>query len=354
MISLLAPYGRTEVTAAAVRLAELAASLGHAVRFVACGARETNVHPRWDHQVVCGDRAHAISRAALKSQAVVHFQCHQAWHDKVALTTTAKSRPKQILVPNWHGMSTRQLCLVPRFDQIVCPSKLCRRVLAADVFRGEKLKRDRLTYATWDSGLPPVRREGTIEDGQIRACLYCDASAADVPNVFVPRLADSLLKAYPRLRLSVVGLRGWDRDTRVALGHVVAAWDGRLEVRRLPNWPALTREFHAHDWAVLPSARSDYSLAAGYALACGTPVICHGVSPFTEVVSACSGLLVPCSTVRSDANAPLAVPDVKKWVETCRQAFRDTSTLFSLQTNDWRLKQARTAFDNVWRTALEL
>ena len=54
MIAILAPYGRNEVTLAAIRLAELVVGLGREVRLVACGGYEKSVHPLWDERVVAG------------------------------------------------------------------------------------------------------------------------------------------------------------------------------------------------------------------------------------------------------------------------------------------------------------
>lgn len=353
MITLLAPYGRNEVTSAAVRLAELVMSLGRDVRLVACGVHERAVHPFWDERVVRGHGSAAIAKAASKSTAVVHFQCHQAWFEAASLPRSAANGIKQILVPNWHGMGRREASLIPRYDQLVCPSRLCKQVVQGEVFGGDKMGKDRLTWCRWDAGLPPVTREGTVADASQRACVYADAATVDFCAPMVIQLLGELLAMFPTLNLSVVSAKSWCRRDKAALKAAVAKWTPRLTVRRLGNLFDLTKEFHAHDWAVLPSVRADFGLAAARALACGTPVVCHDVAPFDEIVCQDSGVLVPCEVRAGAAKAPVAVPSLGNWVEACASAFKDTRRLLRLQTIDWKLSEAQAAFNNTWRHALD-
>lgn len=353
MITLLAPYGRNEVTSAAIRLAELVMSLGQKVRLVACGVHEKAVHPFWDERVVTGHRVDAIAKAAAKATAVVHFQCHQAWFEAASLPRTTANAIKQILVPNWHGMAKREASLIPRYDQIVCPSRLCKQVVQAEVFQGDKLDKDRLTWCRWDAGLTPVRREGTVDDAKLKACVYADAATIDFCGPMVIELVGELLAMFPKLEVSVVSAKSWARRDRASLAQAAKKWGGRLRTVRMTGLFDLTKEFHTHDWALLPSVRADFGMAASRALACGVPVICNNVAPFDEVVWADNGVLVPCEVRTGAAKAPLAVPSLANWVEACTAALRDTRKLFRLQTLDWKLAEHQAAFNNAWRHALD-
>lgn len=353
MITILAPYGRNEVTSAAIRLAELVVGLGQEARLMACGVYERAVHPFWDERVVSGRKKDAVAKAASRSTAVVHFQCHQAWLESATLADTKARRARQILVPNWHGMSGREASLIPRFDAVVCPTRACKEVIRAEVFQGDKVGRDRLTFCRWDAGIPPVRREGTVEAGKLKAAVYCDAAAIDFCGPMVIQLAQELLAMFPKLDLSVVHLKSWSRRDKADLKRGQQRWDRRLRVHKLTNLFDLSKEFHAHDWAILPSVRADFGFSAARALACGTPVVCHDVEPFSELVSKDSGVLVPCEVRTGAARAPMAVPNLGRWAEACETALKDTRKLFGLQTKDWRLAELQAVFNNTWLHALD-
>lgn len=354
MITILAPYGRNEVTSAAIRLAELVMSLGQEPRLVACGLHERAVHPFWDERVVAGHKKDAISKAASKARTVVHFQCHQAWLEAATLADTKAKKVKQILVPNWHGMAGKESALIPRYDTVVCPTKLCKKIIQTEVFQGEKMDRDRLSSCRWDAGVPPVRREGTVEDGKLKAVLYCDAAAIDFCGPMVIQMAQELLAMFPRLDLSIVHFKSWSRRDKADLKKAQAKWEKRLRVVKLLGLFDLSKEYHAHDWAILPSVRADFGFSAARALACGTPVICHDVEPFSELITAACGVLVPCEVRTGAAKAPVAVPNMGKWVEACESALKDTKKLFGLQTKDWKLSEQQAAFNNTWQHVLDV
>ncbi len=348
MITLLAPYGRNEVTSAAIRLADLAMGLGRDVRLVACGLKESSVHPSWDDKVRTGQRT-GIYKAAHKASCVVHFQCHQSWYAKAALVADGK-KAKHILVPNWHGLGPRDKAVVAKFDQVVCPTRACKKAIQSEVFQGDRVGRDLLTWVRWDAGIPPVRREGTVADERIRACVYADSASIDFCGPLVVHLVDELLTQHPRLDVTVISVKSWSRKDKHDLRAAEKKWsaDKRLAVRRVGTLPDLTKEFHAHDWVVLPSVRADFGMAASRALACGAAVIAHDIEPFSEIVTEASGLLVPCEWTSGRMLAPVAVPSMARWLETCDRAFSDTKLLFKLQTWDWKLTEHQAAFNLAW------
>lgn len=348
MIVLLAPYGRTEVTAAAVRLADLAQSLGHQVRLVACGQQEKHVHPAWDGRVKSG-RRHGVYVNAKGATHVVHFQASGRLYDHATLVT-AKPNAKHILVPNWHALAASDADLIGKYDQVVCPTKTCHKVVNQLAFRG-KGERPRLSWLRWDAGVPPVRRDGLAESERMRACVFCDTSAVDFCGPMVVQLANELLHIHPKLELTVMAVKSWAGRDRQDWKRALANWPRRLSLRGAASAVDLNREFHAHDWVVLPSVRADFGLTASRALACGAPVIANDVPPFSEVVSADSGILVPCEVRTGAAKAPIAVPNMGKWLEVCSRAFADARTLFGLQTRDWKLSEACQTFNDGWRRA---
>lgn len=351
MVAILAPYGRNEVTAAAIRLADLAGALGHEVKFVACGVHERRVHPAWDGRVRSA-RGTGITRAAAGASTVVHFQAHQAWHAGAALPQTGKRPIRHVLVPDWHGLVGRRLDLVARYDQVVCPTKACAQVVTAAAFRGVKQDKGQLAWVRWDSGLSQVRREGTVAPDRIKAAVYCDAATVDFCGAMVLRMVDELLPEYPRLDLTLLSVKSWGRRERAEIRRLCGSWGGRLTAARVTTAVDADRAFHANDWVVLPGVRGDFGLTASRALACGAAVICNDVAPFSEQVTSDCGILVACE-IRSNAiTAPVAVPHLGRWADACRRAFSDSRTLLNLRTRDWGLEDRHVTFNTTWQKIL--
>lgn len=348
MIVILAPYGRNEVTSAAIRLADLAMAFGQDVRLVACGVHEKKVHPAWDDKVRSGLRE-GIYKTALKAKHVVHFECHPAWFEKASLVSVTKGNTaKHILVPNWHGLGPKDRYWISKYDQVVCPSRLCKKIIHADVFQGDKMDKDQLTWTLWDAGIPAVQREGTVESERLKACVYCDASAIDFCGPMVIQMCSELLTSFPKLDVTLLATKSWSRRDRHDLKQAQARWSKRLRVKKTTGLCDVGTEFHSHDWVVFPGVRSDFGLVAAQALACGAAVVCHDVEPFCEVVTRDKGLLVPCEIRSGPVRAPVAVPALGDWLDTCAKAFSDTKTLFNLQTRDWKLGEQQASFNLVW------
>lgn len=352
MIVILAPYGRTEVTAAAVRLADLAMALGREVKLVACGQREQKVHPLWDSKVKLGS-GEGIFTAAHGASHVVHFQGHKAWYDKARLVTEGKNKARHILVPNWHGLFGSDKTLISIYDQIICPNKTCYKIIQSEVFNGESVGRDKLIWTRWDAGIPPVKRDGIVSGGKIKACIYCDASTIDFCAQLVLQLAEELLVVHPKLELTLMSAKSWANKDRQTMVRIKSRHRERLTIRKVSTFDNLNRTFHAHDWVVVPGVRADFAITASRALACGAAVIAHDVPPYSEVVQQSSGLLVPCEIRTGAMKAPIAVPTMGNWLETCQKAFSDYKIVRGLQVRDWNLQESHRAFNGVWTKAWE-
>lgn len=340
MIGVLSPYGRNEVTAAAIRVADLAVSLGIDVRLIACGPREQNVHPYWDSRVLSG-RGTRLYHAAKGCGQFIHFDADRRLFDATKLVA---ERAGQVLVLCWHDGRAYTLGALGRYDTVVCPTKQLH-----DVLRHEPgpAVTGRLTWCRWDAGLAPVRRHGTVSDGVVRAAFQCDSAAIDYCGPLVIQLAAELLSLVPDLSITMLSSKSWGRKDRQAIKKATARWPGRLEARGAGNLAERVTALHAHDWAVTPSVLADFGMGCARALACGVPCVAHDVGPFNEfVVDRHNGHLVPCE-VRAGANgAPIAVPNYATWVDVCHRAFRSASPLLALQRKDWCAPGA--AFDEFW------
>ncbi len=328
-------------------------AMGREVRLVACGTKETAVHPYWDDHVRSGENV-GIYRSTQKASFVVHFECHELWFSKTSLATSkGRTMAKHILVPNWHSIFKHSRATVDKFHTVVCPTKMCKKVLFEDVFQGDKTAaREKLTWIRWDAGIPAVRREGTVQDGRIRACVFCDTSSIDFCGPMVIQLVNELLMMHPKLDITLVSLKSWCRRDRSDLKQMMVHWPKRFKLHRAASVCDMNKEYHGHDWAILPGVRGDFGLSASRALSCGAAVICNDVEPFSEIVGTHNGILVPCEIRHGASKAPIAVPHLGKWLEACNRAFTDTKLLFNLQTKDWLLGEQQAAFNVAWAKIL--
>lgn len=344
MIVILAPYGRNEVTAAAIRLADLALSLGLDTRLVACELHERQVHPFWDSKVWSG-KGDGVYRAAKGCTCVVHFMCQPSYVEKVRLVA---EKSKQILVPLWHSLRPQDINFIPQYDQVVCPSKTCYDLLKKAAFRNEE-NVQKLTWAKWEAGLPSVRREGTVDDATIKACFYCDASAIDFCGPLVIEAVSELLAMCKRLSATMISTKAWAKRDRQQLKHAGQIWGGRLRMLKVSGLVQQAGLFHAHDWSVFMGVRADFGINAQRSLACGAPCIAFNVEPYNELIAeGRNGVLIPCEVHYNANHAPVAVPSMGSILSTCGPALADQRKLFSIQQGDWHMNEHRHQFNELW------
>lgn len=352
MIVILAPYGRTDATYAATRLADFAAALGHGVRLVAVRQCDAEVDPHWDSRVARGMTAEAVSRLAATATHVVHFGHASQWLAAATLADTSARKTRQILVPLWHSLTARDMQAIKRYDVVVCPSTACRAHVLQHAFAGTPPVESRLTRCVWDAGVPAVTREGTVSSGKMRVCVHADAAAIDYCGGMVQSLVDEILVVYSRVHVNLLSAKSWSRQDRAAWRRLAAKWGDRLVVSRAVGPQSIAFAYHTADWVLLPGVRSDFGTAAAAALVCGAAVICHDVAPFNEIVGEHSGVLVKCETRRGPCLAPIAVPDPANWLFACHRALSTTKTLFGFQAADWKLPETRGAFNACWSKVL--
>ncbi len=341
MINLLTPYGRTETTAAALRLADFVVSTGEEVRVVACGQREARVHPAWDARVLSGARPTAVCKAACGARAVVHFQANHRWFGRAVVGNAAAKRTRQILVANRRGIAAAHADLLPRYDLVVCPSRDCFLHVKALAAPDGSPAGDRFEVCRWGAGVAAVRRTGELMPGRVLACVVCDAAAvAAAPRLVA--LVEHYLEAHPTLDLSVVSLKSWPDRAQSYLSGLRAAHRGRLRLCRPAGPCDLVKEFHAHDWVLFPGGRADFGFYAVLAAACGAVAVTPVAAPFGELAAPRVGVGSP--------GADALVYD--EWVAAGAAVFTDPATLRQFHRQDWGLAEAEAAFTGYWRGVL--
>lgn len=337
------PYGRSETTAAAVRLAELAMSAPLPTRLVSVGPHEDRVHPFWDRHVVCG-RDGGVQKAAAGATTCVWFV-----YGEYLRRAAAAAAPKaaHVYVPPWHGQPKPGPDGLPPYDQIVCAGKYQHDAFLARVLPGKPA--DHVTWARFDAGFPPVRHEGRVVPGRVRVLTHCDVGAIDECPAVALRIMDGLLCRCDAVDLTCWSSKSWSRRDRYALAGLAARWGDRLTLAAGGTLQDQLTLMHEHDWFLYPAARCDFAIHAARALHCGLPVLGWDVPPLSERVrSGHNGLLVPCEYSTNWAGAATADAVASRFVDACAPTLADARQLFALQANDWDQRQLADGFRRFW------
>jgi glycosyltransferase involved in cell wall biosynthesis len=347
MIGIVAPYGRCEATAAAIRLADLGISLGLTVRLVAVGRHEAGIHSFWDQRVLSG-KGDGLYRAVRGCMAVTHFVCDPEVRRQTQLVA---EKARQVLVPCWHALRPADVESVALYDHVVCPSKVCCDRLRTLAFAGRRdVDSSKLTWCKWESGLPSVQRDGTVADAVLRVCFLCDAAAIDFSGPLLLQLADDLLGLHQKVEITLLSLKSWARQDRRQIKRLASRWGHRFRhVRLAANLVEQVRELHRHDWVFVAGVRSDFGIHVTRALACGAACIAYDVEPYSELIApGINGVLVPCEVRTGPSQAPVAVPSFGQSLSSCAEVLADKWTLLRLQQQPWHLDEHRRRFNELW------
>lgn len=343
MIVIYTPYGRTETTAAAVRLAELAVAAAEPVRVCSVGTHEARVHPFWDRHVVCG-RSSGVASAAAGATVCVWFVCSEAMR---AAALSASPKSAHVLVPSLHGQPRPGLSGVPPYEQVVCPSRAHQELFVSRLLVGQPSPP--VTWARWDAGFPPVGHEGRAAPGKIRVLTHCDSGAIDDCPAVTLKVMESLLERIDVVELTCVSTKAWSRKDRQRLNAMSSRWGDRFAVENPGDLQTQLTILHDHDWFLYPAVRCDFGLSAIRAMYCGLPVLAWDVPPISEHVrTGSSGVLVPCDLTRNWCGAPSADALAGRFADAVVPYVSDIRQLTAMQHEDWMLKERSDAFKQFW------
>lgn len=349
MIAILAPYTHTEVTTAAIRLGEFFHSIGIEIKYVCCGPRADNVHPEWDHRVrsVFTD---GVPKAVHGATHVVHFHHSDFWYSQATLSR----KIRQIIVPTV-GTLTRSDMFKDTANTIVCPTssgyKFFKSFVTTEL---NDAGRPRVYWTPWDSGLPSVRREGTVADAKLKVCVVCDSATVNYCPILCLDVVRAAIQCNDRVYASLLCTKTWPKPDARLLKTLVNETDGKVTVQRITKQSSFVEAFHMHDWAIFPGVRADFGSIAALALSCGTPLIVNDIDPYSTLVRADHGMKVPCDLRSYSQYGSVAVPRLGDWLFVCENALSSTTPLYSLQRNAWKLQERQAMFVRTWTKILGL
>ena len=342
-LGICAPYRRSEITLAAIRLADLGRELAMDVRFLSVGSPQKNVDHTWDH------RFRRVESNDVYN--LLHGCTHLVWfvhdddlHKKSRLVSPTA---RHWFVPSWHQLRVQVLRGLDGYS-VVCPS----RVIKAEIH--ERLQGDSqlaATWCLWDSGLDAVSREGLCRSDEVAIYVPMSSSVIDECGRFVLTAVCDVLELFPEVRFTLDFGKSWPRSDRKYIQKLLDKHVDRLICRYSSSLLSQCLKMHSHDWTWLPDTRADIGIMAQRSLACGTPVITYDISPYQEFVSnEVTGLTVKCELFSNRVGAPVAGPNLVSIVNTITKAITGQSELVSkCQKNIWkRESQHMKAFRLFW------
>ena len=342
-LGICAPYRRSEITLAAIRLADLGRELAMDVRFLSVGPSQKNVDYVWDQRFrkVETDDAYRL----------LHGCTHLVWfiHDEDLHKKSQLVSPKarHWFIPSWHQLDTHVLRRLDGYS-VVCPSRVIKSEIAERLQDDSKLS---ATWCLWDSGLDAVSREGLCRNDEVAIYVPMSSRVIDECGYFVLAAVRDVLELFPEAKFTLDFGKSWPRRARKYIKTLLKIYIDRLICHHSPSLLSQCFRMHAHDWTWLPDTRADIGIMAQRSLACGTPVITYDVSPYQEFVSdEVTGLVIQCEAFSNRVGAPVAGPNLVSIVRTMTKAITGQSELVSqCQKKIWkRESQHMKAFRLFW------
>jgi glycosyltransferase involved in cell wall biosynthesis len=357
-VSIYAPYRHSEITEAALRLADFAFAQGFLVRLLSPGLLVPGLHSHWDRHVRTARSSANILNWARPADYFVWFEPDPVQLDLARLINEARAThsppAKHTLVVPWQDVSAEAEVYVQfwDYDWFVSPSshigEAVTRELCLDDNRVSR-------WVDWGPPLPPVRRVLRSDDEQLALLVLADLRTLRQQGDELLRVVSALLELQPRLRLTLCCERSWNRSQRRRLRDLLGRFPDRLSQRQRVSLSEKSNLLHGHDWVWLPSAASNFGQDAWHALSCGTPVICYDMPPLSEIVfDGVNGVRLECELTWNWLGAIRALPDFSDVVSQLMDVLNNRELLTRLQRQRWNLKDSQDSFQQFWLREWEL
>ena len=310
-VGIYTPYNRSEVTLAAVQLADWLVRLGIPVTMLAEGKIASGVHPVWDRQV----------KRATKQ--VIYLWAREATHlcwfnpKSYALRAAylvsrygTKRKTRHIYFPNWNERGQTHADLLQTADRVICFSLDLYHWLA----RGYPLQG--VNRRTWASITSPafalLPKKGKVSSTLLKLLVVVTSTVElDIGIPFV-RLFSQLLEHSETLHITFLLEHSIPRKYRRELSRMRQVYGDRVIIEVRPPYSDYAHLARQHDWVYLTNTRFVYGSLLSILVGSTVPIICHDVGPVRgHVANGVTGKLISCSVHEWPAPvAVLAVPDI--------------------------------------------
>lgn len=344
MILLVAPYQRTDVTCAAIRLWQWFTSRGETVHYLATSRASGVLHLALDQQVRSVHTAdlYALTRWA---KLVVWFEPYPVLAEMLDLLDT---QPRQVLVACPSLLQPWDESVWRGFLRIVAAPPVI--VSLRQQWANRPLAEQRLLPCHWDAGVPLVRRDGLLQaHQQVRFLVLLDTPTVKGPAASLWSILSGLLPRLQRSSLTVAcSARCSDAQQRQI--QALSAMSSRFSFLRWRTWDELWLQAHQHDVVAYLAQRYDTTALASRLLATGSPLITWDHPVMADWLHPQrAGWLVRCAvdTLRHDWWS--AVPDWHAFADCLVQIDRQPREVLARQAG----MELSRSFVQTWSALLE-
>jgi hypothetical protein len=310
-VGIYTPYNRSEITLAAVQLADWLVRVGVEVTMLAEGKIASGVHPVWDTKV----------RRATKR--VVYLWArdatHLCWFNPKAYALQAaylvsrnskKRKTRHIYFPNWNESGPVHAELLQTADRVICFSPDLYHWLAREhPIQGANRR-------TWASIASPaftlLPKKGMVSSTQTKLLVVVTQTVELDIGIQFLQLFSPLLEHYDALHITFLLEHSIPRKYRRELARMKRVYGSRIGIEVRPPYSDYVHLARHHDWVYLTNTRFVYGSLLSLLVGSTVPIVCHDVGPVRgHVANGVTGKLISCSVHEWPAPvAVLAVPDI--------------------------------------------
>jgi hypothetical protein len=342
-LAIFTPYRPCDVTAAALRLADLALSKGINVRVAAPGSIDRGVHPYWDPKIY-STKGNSLYKWARQCDQVIWFDYNVNHYTRSGLVLNKDANHWG--VPMWHSIPRHATGDLWLYHRLVSPSRAIKETIVESLFEGDARS---CGWCFWDSGLNTVTRTSMVKKDHVRVYTLMDGPTIDETGPMVLELMSETLEEFSNAEYTLDCCKSWPKQARKRIKQMKKRFGKRFEVTFRNSLIRQATLLHEHDWAWLPSPRVNTSIMAARALACGTPVICYNIPPYNEIIKNCeNGALIDCDTGTNWLGAAVALPAMYRTHTLLSALFAHNSLMDKCRKTDWNLHNQVTAFERFW------
>jgi hypothetical protein len=255
-----------------------------------------------------------------------------------------------IVAPMWQELSTPFKKTLKAADHVVALSTECR-----DLYQNVYKLRN-ACLIPFDTGIPPIKKEGNIDHRKIRVFLpWFDRNARCTQSDFLTHL-EYLVRHMEEIYLSVAISSSKFSPAIAKFFRKLGDKTGRVTVYRNVEIAARPHMYAAHDLTIFPAECDNYGFCNLMSIACGTPVLTFAVAPHMDFVyQEANGVAVKTQVDYDEHGVPHANPDYVRYVSALQTLIAEPRYIDGMNRKiNYNLNARRKAFELGWQSILRL
>lgn len=338
-------YLRHAATYAAIQLAEQCQLDGHDVSLLTEDKIPTPTHHVWDTQVV-REAPHGFTRWAQNCDTIIWMLppgCS-------AVNWARNSGKHTVIVASGCDLRADDKKALRAAHVVVTPSRRVARVIQ------QRWNLTNVYPIPWTVDWPITVKAQPHE--KLRLLLVSEFCYPGLDIRVLATMA-AVMAQHQHVESTVTYIPSrWEPHAHRALMTFEKQFKGRVSLARSVPYRELPMLYQRHDLTLWPSTEEDFCFGGLASLTMGTPVIAWDACPMNELVTAKTGITVPCPEVLNDIGLPQIDSQPRHMLESLLSTLADIAEnrehltkLYAAAPTD-RLLQRRKAFATGWQMVL--